>query len=84
MTHKKDCFISRLNAGIRMWDLKNPEPNEELEEEEWMNWYERRKKIEQQGIRKLEAELGKTCDSAGGLPFPVPPCTCAIAEKEKV
>jgi hypothetical protein len=84
MTHQKECFISRLNAGIRIWDLKNPEPNETLDEDEWIYWYQRRVKVEKQGIQKLESELGKTCHSEEGLPFVIPPCTCSASKKEKV
>jgi hypothetical protein len=74
MSHKKTCFISRLKAGMRIWDLRNPEPNEAIETEEWIQWYEKRCQVEIGGIGKIAHELGMLVES--GLDVP---CTCEKA-----
>lgn len=71
MSHKKECFHARIAAGMRIWDLKNPEPNENFDEDEWIEWYKKRAGIEEKGIAKVAGELGIPAMSSRDIP-----CTC--------
>ena len=73
MNHLEDCFISRLNKGMRIWDKKNPEPNENLEEPEWVEWYKKRTAIVTKGIKKIAGDLG--IQYSENLHWVIP-CTC--------
>lgn len=73
MNHKEECFISRLDKGMRIWDKKNPEPNENLDESAWIEWYKKRAAMCGRGIKKLADEMG--IEYSENLHWVVP-CTC--------
>jgi hypothetical protein len=73
VTHSEDCFISRLEKGMRIWDKKNPEPSENLEEEAWESWYRKRASMVTRGIKKITEDLG--IQYSENMQWIVP-CTC--------
>lgn len=71
MSHQKECFQSRLEFGMRFWDKKNPEPNENLDPDGWIEWYKKRCGIQRTGVAKLSKELNVSV-----VDLFDPPCTC--------
>jgi hypothetical protein len=58
MNHEPGCFTYRLGKGMKVWDSRNPEPNENLSESEWIAWYKKRAAMVHTGIKKLCNEFG--------------------------